>query len=354
MKEYETYTVRNGDTLKSIAEQLKISVEDLILFHNTHSPILLMDDFIDVSMFKEICIPAALGDFRRKHASNYCPLYYEEVKLACEDIVVDEIVEMLLKKQKVIQTRTVRCYSVKQTEVDGRAICIIDGKDFLKRQLSQQYKPLADAVSFLGRPLDHLVLGINPDGSIAKIVNQEEISELWQSLKQTEDAQTLLADNTVGRNIERAMDTDYCQTLKVVNETLKYRLLCPDFFGGHFISENHKRDTTLQLTSNFFPSQKIYFNLEEGCECSQDKETLYVNQRYHAVQNMEKELFGTYNSTLKDYFRVPLEYQMEIDCRFKLSYSDFRMREIECHLQEKLNDSALFTNTIHIIYNNEK
>lgn len=354
MKEYETYRVKDGDTLQSIAEELQISVHDLIAFHNAHSRVSLWDDFIGVSMFKEICIPADLDEFRRKHVPNYCPLRYENVKLACEDVIVDEATEMTLKGQRMVQAQTVQRLSVKQEEMDGHAVCIIDNKDFLKRQISPQYKPLADAVSFLGQPLNHLVLGINPDGAIAKIINQEEISERWHSLKQTEEAQALLTDKTVGQDIEQAMDTDYSKTLKVVNETLRYRLLCPDFFGEHFLSESNERLTTLQLASNFFPSQRVRFKLEEICERSQDKGTLHINQRYHAVQDTQKELLGVYNSTLKDYLRIPLEYLMEIDCRFTLSYNDLRMQETECRLQERLNDSALFTNTIHIIYNNER
>ena len=89
---------------------------------------------------------------------------------------------------------------------------------------------MADTISFLGQPLYHLVLGINPNGEIAKIVNQEEIYERWNNLKQTKEAQILLTDNVIGENISQAMDTDYSQTLKVVKETLRYRLLCPDFW----------------------------------------------------------------------------------------------------------------------------
>ena len=68
---------------------------------------------------------------------------------------------------------------------------------------------MADTISFLGQPLYHLVLGINPNGEIAKIVNQEEIYERWNNLKQTKEAQILLTDNVIGENISQAMDTDY-------------------------------------------------------------------------------------------------------------------------------------------------
>lgn len=89
MKEYKTYTVRKGDTLKSIAERLQINVQDLVSFHNKYSHTLLRNDFIGVTMFKEIYIPANLEEFRCKHAPNYFPLHYGDILLSCEDIVID-------------------------------------------------------------------------------------------------------------------------------------------------------------------------------------------------------------------------------------------------------------------------
>ena len=69
---------------------------------------------------------------------------------------------------------------------------------------------------------------------------------------------------------------------------------------------------------------------------------------------MQKELSDAYRSSMEDYLQCPLNYLMSIDCTFALSYSDFQIQETECHLQERLNDSALFTNDIHIMYNNDK
>ncbi len=353
MKEYKVYTIQEGDTLKSIADRLQIKVEDLITFHNAHSNFLLVDDAAGLSALREIFIPSDLESFRRQHTSNRCPLYYGSVDLSCENIIVEESTEMVLKKQKMVQTCIVRRYSVKQEETDGYAICIVDAGDFIKRQISPIYKPLAETVSFLGRPLDHLVLGINPDGSIVKVVNQKEVAEQWQSLKQTEEARALLMDKTIGENVEHAMDADYSQTLNVINETLRYRLLCPDFFGEHFLSERKKRQTTLQLTSNFFTSKKISFDLEERCECSQDKETLYIMQRYQAKHEMQEELSVLYNSTIRDYLQIPLAYNMEINCKFTIPLYNMQIQEVECAVNESLNELSSYINNIHIIYHHE-
>ncbi|AFJ07670.1 hypothetical protein PI172_2294 [Prevotella intermedia] len=353
MKEYKTYTVRKGDTLKSIAERLQINVQDLVSFHNKYSHTLLRNDFIGVTMFKEIYIPVNLEEFRCKHAPNYFPLHYGDILLSCEDIVIDEVTEMVLKEQKTIQTQTVQRFSIRQEEMDGHAVCVIDNIEILKQQISPQYKPLANAISFLGLPLKHLILGINPDGAIAKVINQKEISERWQSLKQTEEAQTLLTDKTIGKNIEQAMDTDYAQTFRVINETLRYRLLCPDFFGDQMLNEPRKRETNLMLLSNFFASHKVRFTLEESFRHLDNADGIVATQRYSAEKGMQEEFSSIYYSTLKDYLQCPMNYSMDIKCTFNMSGSPLRMQDVVCHLEERLSDTTVFVNDIHIIYNHK-
>lgn len=256
-EENRIYTVKQGDTLQSIADHLQINVDDMVEFHNRHSNTFITEYRPNLFGVDKIILPADLSEFRRRHNPNRLNLLYGDITLACEDIVIDEATELQMRGQNLIQAQTILRFSVKQDEKDGHAISIIDCKEIIKRQISPQYKPLADTVSFLGQPLNHLVLGINPNGEIAKIVNQEEIYECWNNLKQTKEAQMLLTDNVIGENISQAMDTDYSQTLKVVKETLRYRLLCPDFWGDQTLDEIRYRETDLTLSSNFFSSHRL-------------------------------------------------------------------------------------------------
>ena len=267
---------------------------------------------------------------------------------------MDEISEMKLKGQDMLQAQIVQRYSVEKSYTDNRVLCTIDRREILKRQISPMYRPLANALTFLGRPLDRLSLGINPDGAIAKVVNQEEIFEQWQQLKQTDEAQALLTDQTLGANIEQAMDADYSQSLDVVNKTLKYRLLCPDMFNRHFFAEMHTYETDLQLPSNFFASNKIRFTLNEEYTFDLQADTLSIHRRYEAVNEMQQELLDVYRSSMQDYLQCPMDYKMSIDCIFMLSYSNFQIQNTACHLQEELNNSAIFINDIHIMYNNSE
>lgn len=146
----------------------------------------------------------------------------------------------------------------------------------------------------------------------------------------------------------------YSQSLRIVNETLKYRLLCPDFFGRYTLAEKHIRETDLQLTSNFFTSDKIRFTLEEECNCILEENTFIIRRKYQSMDEMQKELSAAYRGALEDYLQCPLDYQMTIDCTFTFSYSSFRMQETVCIMREQLNDEAVYSNEIRIRYNNEK
>ena len=336
-EENRIYTIKQGDTLQSIADQLQINVDDIIEFHNRHSNTFITEYRPNLFGVDKIILPADLSEFRRRHNPNRLNLLYGDITLSCKDIVIDEATELQMRGQDLIQAQTIQRFSVKQDEKDGHAISIIDCKEIIKRQISPQYKPLADTVSFLGQPLNHLVLGINPNGEIAKIVNQE--------------AQILLTDNVIGENISQAMDTDYSQTLKVVKETLRYRLLCPDFWGDQTLDEIRYRETDLTLSSNFFSSHKIRFTLKETFSRADETNGIIVTQEYSSMKEMQKELLGVYNSSLNDYLQTPLDYGMNIKCTFHISGTPLCIQDCHCHLQEKLNDMAVFTNEIHIKYN---
>ena len=350
-EENRIYTVKQGDTLQSIADQLQINVDDIIEFHNRHSNTFITESRPNLFGVDIIILPADLSEFRRRHNPNRLNLLYGDITLACEDIVIDEATELQMRGQILIQAQTIQRFSVKQDEKDGHAISIIDCKEIIKRQISPEYKPLADTISFLGQPLYHLVLGINPNGEIAKIVNQEEIYERWNKLKQTKEAQILLADDVTGEKISQAMDTDYSQTLKVIKETLRYRLLCPDFWGDQTLGKVRHRETDLTLSSNFFSSHKIRFSLKETFARADETKEIIVTQEYSSVKEIQKELSGIYNSSLNDYLQTPMDYGMKIKCTFHLSGVPLCIQECHCHLQEKLNDMAVFTNEIHIKYN---
>lgn len=69
---------------------------------------------------------------------------------------------------------------------------------------------------------------------------------------------------------------------------------------------------------------------------------------------MQQELLDVYRSSMQDYLQCPMDYKMSIDCIFMLSYSNFQIQNTACHLQEELNNSAIFINDINIMYNNSE
>ncbi len=351
MEENSVYIIKEGDTLESIARDLRVNVDDLIEYHNAHTSDFISNDKWGLFMTKKLCIPKDLTNMRLANVPDIIELGHDNSLFSCNDIVVDESSEMKLKKQDMLQTQIVQRYAVEKSYTDNRVLCTIDRREILKRQISPMYMPLANTLAFLGRPLDRLVLGINPDGAIAKVVNQEEIAEQWQQLKQTDEAQALLTDQTIGANIEQAMDADYSRSLDVVNKTLKYRLLCPDMFNRHLFAKSHTHETDLQLPSNFFASNRIRFALNEEYTFDLEADTLSVHRRYESVNEMQEELLDVYRCSMQDYLQCPMDYKMSIDCMFTLSYSNFQIQDTTCHLQEELNNSAIFINDIHVMYN---
>ena len=65
MDEYDIYIIQKDDTLAGIAGKLRISIEDLVEFHNAHSSSgFITDDEWSLFMRKELFVPRNLTKMR--------------------------------------------------------------------------------------------------------------------------------------------------------------------------------------------------------------------------------------------------------------------------------------------------
>ncbi|WP_249118677.1 LysM peptidoglycan-binding domain-containing protein [Prevotella jejuni] len=112
-EENRIYTIKQGDTLQSIADQLQINVDDIIEFHNRHSNIFITESRPNLFGVDIIILSADLSEFRRRHNPNRLNLLYGDITLACEDIVIDEATELQMRGQNLIQAQTIQRFSVK-------------------------------------------------------------------------------------------------------------------------------------------------------------------------------------------------------------------------------------------------
>ena len=103
-EENRIYTVKQGDTLQSIADHLQINVDDIVEFHNRHSNTFITEYRPNLFGVDNIILPADLSEFRRRHNPNRLNLLYGDITLACEDIVIDEATELEMRGQNAVAT----------------------------------------------------------------------------------------------------------------------------------------------------------------------------------------------------------------------------------------------------------
>lgn len=114
MEENSVYIIKEGDTLESIARDLRVNVDDLIEYHNAHTSDFISNDKWGLFMTKKLCIPKDLTNMRLANVPDIIELGHDNSLFSCNDIVVDESSEMKLKKQDMLQTQIVQRYAVEK------------------------------------------------------------------------------------------------------------------------------------------------------------------------------------------------------------------------------------------------
>lgn len=352
--EHQPCKIKNGDTLESIAKRLRVDAEELRRFHNrnAHFTNAIPTDHYLPKHVEELLIPVDLSALRKKYVPQSLTIRHDNTVISGENIAVSHSSAMKMNGAELFYAKTAYLFAMRKDIGEAETVCTIDKKQVVDRRITPMYQALSDRIDFISIPLNRLVLKLDETGKVRGIANQDEINARWQSLKTKPEVNELFSDET-GRQMEKSGDDDFKDSLRLVKETLLYRLLCPDIFGDKEPGKRTSMDTDLKLASNFFTTQKVGFRMEEESRIESENDCFILKRRYTAQEDTPGKVLSTYNAMLKDFLRgSPLEYSFTIDCRYRFSYDTMTMIAIDCRLMEKLNDSASFSNEITVNFNN--
>uniref|UniRef100_A0AAU6WTK6 Uncharacterized protein n=1 Tax=Chryseobacterium endophyticum TaxID=1854762 RepID=A0AAU6WTK6_9FLAO len=90
------------------------------------------------------------------------------------------------------------------------------------------YRQFAEYMQKFNKPLEHLVIGLSQEGGVESLVNQEEITERWNMLKN--ELQPELGNTFEEKNMIEGGDRDFSDTLPLIKNNLLYTLFLNDLF----------------------------------------------------------------------------------------------------------------------------
>lgn len=333
--EFIKYEIKKGDTLESIALKYKLDVRELISFHNQHCGITntIIDNYL----------PIHLQYLFLNHNS-----IHEKNLLKINNKVVDtnikyriNMYQKLIANDKIFaDTDTEIIWNLKFLEIAESKI-IIEIK-IISYEVKNQPADTSKLINFsmlFNYPVENLKLELNHYGKIERILNQKEVFEKWQTLRNKDLAQYQYEESMKGIFI--AGDNEFSDTIKSLQNNLLYVLFFDKVYNTPFLSEPYIGDS-INLYSKLFQGTKIPFtNTQEFY----NNENIKVKNRYSFIVNtetreLEKKYLANYKSLIGEDFNY--DYYIESDAGYHIENGILQYLDAVCI--EKSNEK-LFHHT---------
>lgn len=342
------YYVKNGDTLASIAEELGLSISEIKKYHNESSRPheWIKEDNSLPAWSTFIIIPDSVEVLKKKKEDL---LSSEKVALRQKETDNDKYlilqkIDMQVSGSSMIDSETEMVWEFRKFKKDGIFYGAIQQKLHQVKYIKSIYRQFAEYMQKFNKPLEHLVIGLSQEGGVESLVNQEEITERWNRLKN--ELQPELGNTFEEKNMIEGGDRDFSDTLPLIKNNLLYTLFLNDLFyeyadPGIFIEQGKQ-----QYISQVFANESVMILTKRKVE--KDGDILKIKFYSEADPDKNNHLRNIYNTKLKDFLQEHFDYAFTWSLEYHFDIQKGKM--LLCHSKIKEQASRKYTHlTEHTI-----
>jgi len=315
---FTKYEIRRGDTLESIAESNKLTVGELIDFHNLHCgttnfiignklPIHLQYLFLEEKSDQEK--EKALADAEARE-------YEQKVRYRCEQFNTTKLEDRIS-----FHCNTKKEYTVERNLLEGRAKVKL--KEYLYKINPENLSLAIEAVKELEFDKENVIFDLNKDNTIKEVANFSEIKEKWEGFKpklassefyrQVEKINSKAAEDIIkGGGLEFESEANLRKTY---DKSLLYHVL----FNDYDAHKKRKKNDVLKFISQIFVNIPVELELQHSII----KEDDYFVE-YRTVGTLLKDKID--HSVLEDQYNK--FYKPIIEYGFTEYNYDYRIRRM--------------------------
>lgn len=309
---YKVYNIIQGETLEVIAKKNKLSIEEMLDFHNQNSG--MMQQF-----FAEP-IPVHISEIR-------IPLEKKEeiieknlkdpdliARYRCEQTVV-------MKLNGIIHSHadTKREFEVKKYLKDGIQYVSVKLVENIVEAYQKQLELAINLVSEIDKIKCDVTVSLNKDGKIAKIINFEEIQKRWKEKKIIlEKDFSFMRDKKAQKDIQDFLDINdkqFSNQKNIIND-LNTKLFFDVFFDKYLTSDNYLDNFSKTLHSQLFDGYGVQLDFIQNI-LAEDKDHVELRK----VSTMDKSKID--NTFLNNQY----EFKFKPIVKYQFSEYNFSVRE---------------------------
>lgn len=317
------YQIQEGDTLELIASKFKISTQELINYHNNNSSLtrLISGDYLPIHLSAIVINP----EVNKKSEIDY--LFKSDYKIISES-------EYYNFKKIIYTSKTESIVEIKSVNSN---VYEINQKSKVITCSSPHYDNYLVLLSILDKPFENLVVSTDYGGKIIKIVNQNDISEKWETVKL--ELNELTDDKDMLRQIVETSKSIYSDSLDHILSNIQYNLLFPQLFENKLDTHIIKSSHSLELYSSLFSGNKISLKINTKKILGTENSREIKNKSFLESRNKDI-LKDLYNKTYRELLGDNLEYDFSIKSNYKLD-EEGNVEKCLSEFTENINDAIV-------------
>ncbi|PJJ62949.1 hypothetical protein [Chryseobacterium geocarposphaerae] len=331
--------LKEKDSISDVATDLGIDVKVLIDFHNSNSQPheWIRKDLTIAPWVKELIIPDTAENLRKiknlRESKDVVQLVQTEVKARYK--IVQKI-DMQISGSSMIDSETEIIWNHSKTKKENVFYSDIKQESHQIKYIKSIYRQFAEYMQKLNKPLEHLILELFDEGKVKALSNQNEVKEIWSSLKK--ELKPEMGNTPEEKNMIEGGDKDFSNTLPLINNNVLYKLFFNDLFYQYSELDIFVDLEQQEYISQIFAAEKVM--LSKKRKVKKEGDLVRIKLYYESDPKKNGRLKEIYNTKLKDFLQEDYSYSLTWSIEYLFEIRQGKM--LSCHSKIKEQASSKY------------
>jgi len=200
------------------------------------------------------------------------------------------------------------------------------------------FKEMIEFSKAFNYPTQKLVIKLNKQGSIERVLNQEEIVERWEEIKG--DVLEPLKNTAGDQELLKNGDQQFGDLLPSLKETLLYTVFFSPVLGEKLVKNEHPIGEG-SFSSQLFQGIHVPYQIRETLQ-STDSAGFQCGHKAYIEKTVGADLTKLYNQSYKELCGPKFSYEIDYQADYNFDWSTGLLTLCRAVFKEKANDGLYF------------
>lgn len=341
----DKYFIKKGDSLESISNELGLTFNEIINYHNSNSQ--LHDNIKNMELpiwSNYIFISDSIENLLKRKKENESVINFKQKKIDTTKYLITQKIDMQVSGNSMIDSETEIVWSLNKYEDRNQFCARLIQESHNIKYIKSIYRGLAEYMQKFNKPMEDLILDLSETGSIENIANQSDIFNQWMELKKELSPQ--LGNTLEEKQMLESGDKDFSQSLPLLKKNTLYNLFFNNYYNKYQVSNKFDDGEKQIYISQLFSNEKVNIVTKRKIEKIDDN--LKVIFFSEADPTSNNHLKSIYEEKLKPFFQENYNYSFTWSIEYLFNMESGKM--LSCNSKIKEQTGSQYSHiTSHLI-----